>query len=94
MSRSRKHTGAGPKKSLPREAVIVPDNTGLRAKLLRGGLLFSIREAVGIALSIIGLLVVTRLLGPASYGSYATAFGIHQFVLSLGQVGIEVYLIR
>ena len=52
------------------------------------------RQLVSMALSVIGLLVVTRIIGPAAYGPYVAALGICQYAQNLGQAGIGVYLIR
>jgi PST family polysaccharide transporter len=45
-------------------------------------------------LSLIGLLVITRVIGPAAYGPYVAALGICQYAQNLGQAGIGVYLVR
>jgi O-antigen/teichoic acid export membrane protein len=67
---------------------------GLRGKILEGGALLMGRQIVSMGLSLIGLLVIARMIGPAAYGPYVAALGICQYAQSLGQVGIGVYLIR
>jgi len=67
---------------------------GLRQQVLKGGAFMMIRQLVMMAMSIIGMLIVTRVLGPERYGPYAAALGIYQFLMTLGQMGVEVYLIR
>ncbi len=62
--------------------------------IVRGGLALGVRQALGMAFGIIGVLVSTRILGPTNYGIYATAFGIHTFAVALSQAGIGVFLIR
>ena len=68
--------------------------TELRQQVVRGGAYMMIRQLVMMGMSIIGMLVVTRVLGPERYGPYAAALGIYQFLMTLGQMGVEVYLIR
>lgn len=52
------------------------------------------RQLVSMGLSLIGLLVITRIIGPAAYGPYVAALGICQYAQNLGQAGIGVYLVR
>src|SRR5271169_4592102 len=66
----------------------------LRKLILRGGGILYVRQVISIALNLLGILVITRVIGPEGYGAYAAASGIYLFVESLGEAGIEVYLIR
>ncbi len=52
------------------------------------------RQVISMGLSLIGLLVITRMIGPAAYGPYVAALGICQYAQNLGQAGIGVYLVR
>jgi PST family polysaccharide transporter len=52
------------------------------------------RQILSMGLSLIGLLVITRIIGPAAYGPYVAALGICQYAQNLGQAGIGVYLVR
>ena len=67
---------------------------GLRGKIFEGGALLMGRQLVSMGLSLIGLLVITRIIGPAAYGPYVAALGICQYAQNLGQAGIGVYLVR
>src|ERR1700709_1330111 len=67
---------------------------GLRGKVFEGGALLMGRQFVSMGLSLIGLLVITRIIGPAAYGPYVAALGICQYAQNLGQAGIGVYLVR
>src|ERR1700709_1070126 len=67
---------------------------GLRGKVLEGAALLRGRQLVSMGLSLIGLLVITRIIGPAAYGPYVAALGICQYAQSVGQAGIGVYLVR
>jgi O-antigen/teichoic acid export membrane protein len=71
-----------------------PTRQGLRGKILEGGALLMGRQLFSMGLSLIGLLVVARMIGPAAYGPYVAALGICQFAQNLGQAGIGVYLVR
>lgn len=67
---------------------------GLRNRALQGGAIMVIRQGMGTLLSLVGVLVITRLVGPTQYGLYASAFGIVCFCCALGNWGIDVYLLR
>jgi O-antigen/teichoic acid export membrane protein len=67
---------------------------GLRHQVLKGGAFLVGREFISILLSLAGVLVVTRIIGPTAYGSYAAALGVSQYVVGLCQGGIGVYLVR
>jgi PST family polysaccharide transporter len=61
---------------------------------MKGGMYLVGRQILSIGLKIIGVMVITRLLGPAGYGTYVSAFNIYQYTLMLGQAGVGVYLLR
>jgi len=67
---------------------------GLREQVLRGGAFMMVRQIFLMGLSVVGVLVVTRSLGPERFGPYAAAFGVYQYLQILGQAGIGVYLVR
>lgn len=52
------------------------------------------RRVISIGLKFIGVLLITRVLGPSAYGAYVAAFGIYGYATLVGQFGISVYLIR
>jgi O-antigen/teichoic acid export membrane protein len=66
----------------------------LRQKTIQGGAFLVGRQAAGIVLSLIGVLLVTRIIGPHEYGIYATAVGIVLFLSNLGTLGLDIYLLR
>jgi O-antigen/teichoic acid export membrane protein len=45
-------------------------------------------------LSLLGAILVTRIVGAGNYGLYNAAYGIFNFFLSVGLMGTSVYLIR
>jgi O-antigen/teichoic acid export membrane protein len=67
---------------------------GLRGKVFEGGALLMGRQIISMGLSLIGLLVITRIIGPKNYGPYVAALGICQYALNVGQAGIAVFLVR
>jgi O-antigen/teichoic acid export membrane protein len=66
----------------------------LRAKVLQGGTYLFFRQFISLGLSLLGLFIVSRLIGPEGYGGYAAALGIYYYLLNLSQIGVEVYLVR
>lgn len=78
--------GSGPE----REAVA----RNLRVRVFRAGAHLALRQLAGMALGVVGLLLLTRSIGAAAYGTYAAALGVNLFTLLLAQLGIPVYLVR
>jgi O-antigen/teichoic acid export membrane protein len=76
------------------DSAVEPTRQGLRGRIFEGGALLMGRQIVSMGLSVIGLLVITRVIGPAAYGPYVAALGICQYAQNLGQAGIGVYLVR
>jgi PST family polysaccharide transporter len=66
----------------------------LRHKTIQGGAILVGRQALGILLSLVGVLLVTRIIGPFEYGIFATALGIVAFLTNVGTMGLDVYLLR
>jgi O-antigen/teichoic acid export membrane protein len=69
-------------------------NMSLRQRAIKGGAFLLVREAAGIAVSIVGVLLVTRIIGPREYGLFGAGAGIATFLLTLGPWGLDVYLLR
>ena len=66
----------------------------LRQKAVHGGAFLVFRQAIGIVLSLVGVLFVTRIIGPREYGLYAVSVGIANFLCVFGDWGLDVYLLR
>ncbi len=66
----------------------------LRTSAIQGGAYLAAREVAGIALRAGGIVVVTRLIGPSSYGIYSAAAAFAALIATIAQMGLEVYLIR
>ena len=61
---------------------------------VRGGGYMLGREAIGMVIRLVGVVLVVRLIGPGSYGIYSGAAAFVLFVATFAQMGLEVYLIR
>ncbi len=68
--------------------------SSLGTSAIQGGAYLAAREVVGIVLRAGGIVVVTRLIGPSSYGIYAAAAAFATLIAAVAQMGLEVYLIR
>jgi O-antigen/teichoic acid export membrane protein len=72
----------------------MPDQSGFRRAALRGGVYLLMRQVVSILLKLIGVLLITRVLGPAKYGAYVSGVNIYNYMLAIGSAGVGVYLLR
>ncbi len=66
----------------------------LREKVLRGGVYLSAREAIGLVTGVVGVLLVSRLIGPTQYGLYRGALEIVAFFAGVARWGLDAYLVR
>jgi PST family polysaccharide transporter len=66
----------------------------LRNQVLSGSAFLALREGLGTALSLGGMLLLTRAIGPESYGVYASAFAVLVYLIGLSELGVGTYLIR
>lgn len=66
----------------------------LRDTAMRSGAYLVGREAVGVGIRLVGLVLVLRQMGPASFGIYGAAAAYVLFAATLAQMGAEVFLIR
>lgn len=77
---------AGPECQSPRQSIG-------RLAVRSGGYLVG-REAIGMLIRLVGVVVTVRAIGPASYGIYSGAAAFVLFVTTCAQMGAEVYLIK
>jgi PST family polysaccharide transporter len=63
-------------------------------KASAGGVFLIGRQLLGMVLSLISVIVVTRMLGPREYGLFAIVSGIAGYASEVGKLGLDVYLIR
>ncbi|MBI5394538.1 MAG: oligosaccharide flippase family protein [Verrucomicrobia bacterium] len=66
----------------------------LRDQVLRGGFFLVLRQGLGMIVGAVGVLLLTRAIGPLAYGQYVAAFALLTYLSNLSQLGINVYLIR
>jgi len=67
---------------------------GLRTQAVRGSLYLTLRQGTSVLLGVVGLLFMTRIVGPEGYGIYAAAFGIFKYLTLLADGGVKMYLLR
>jgi PST family polysaccharide transporter len=70
------------------------DAAGLRRRVFGGGHTVALRLVATVALKFVGVLIISRILGPANYGAYVAAYSLYAFVLAVGQAGTGVYLMQ
>jgi len=70
------------------------DRSEFKQALLKGGLYLTLRQLISMVLSLISVLVITRVLGPERYGWYIIGFSCNAVATSLSNMGLKVYLIR
>jgi PST family polysaccharide transporter len=66
----------------------------LRRAALRGGVYLAARQVVSILLKFVGVILITRVLGPANYGAYVSGTNIYTYALAIGTAGVGVFLLR
>jgi len=66
----------------------------LRRAAVRGGVYLVARQIVSILLKLVGVMLITRVLGPANYGAYVSGSNIYSYALAIGSAGVGVYLLR
>ncbi|NDJ21894.1 oligosaccharide flippase family protein [Nostoc sp. B(2019)] len=67
---------------------------GLRHQALKGGFIMLIRQGLGILLSLVGVILITRVIGPTEYGLFGASSGIVIFFYRLAPSGLDAYLLR
>lgn len=66
----------------------------LRQRAVEGSVYLSLRRFVSFALALVGMLYVTRVVGPANYGLFSAVVGVHTYLMQIVVMGIRTYLIR
>lgn len=66
----------------------------LRQRVARGGAYLAARRIAGAAIGMVGLLALTRQIGPAAYGLYAGPLAVVSFVVVVATAGLDALLIR
>jgi PST family polysaccharide transporter len=68
--------------------------TTLRQQVFRGGAFLAGRHAAGAVIGAVGVLLLTRQIGPASYGLLVAAFSVFVYVSFVAPCGLDIYLVR
>lgn len=66
----------------------------LREQALRGGVYLVLRQVMGVTISLAGVFLLARLIGPTNYGLYSTAFVFVTFLSEVARMGVNIYLVR
>jgi len=66
----------------------------LRTQAVRGSIYLTLRQGTSVLLGVVGLLFMTRIVGPEGYGIYAAAFGTFKYLTLLAEGGMKMYLLR
>ncbi len=66
----------------------------LRDQVMRGGMYLVLRKGATIVVSLVGIVLLTRLIGATNYGLYAATAAILMYVTTFGRLGVDVFLIR
>lgn len=66
----------------------------IRQQVLRGGAYLLLRRGISVVLGLLGLLWINRIVGPGAQGLFSAAYGVYSYLLALGLMGTNVYLIR
>ncbi len=66
----------------------------LRSRVTESATLLTLREGAGVLIGLIGVVALTRLIGPASFGLYAAAAAVYGYLNILSQWGLPVFLVR
>ena len=70
------------------------NKTGLRAEIVKGGTYLALRQGVVIVVNVVGMLLLTREIGPGPYGIYIACFDLVGYFGDVMTFGVNVYLIR
>jgi O-antigen/teichoic acid export membrane protein len=62
--------------------------------VLRGSAYLAIRQVLTLGISLAGVVIVTRLIGPDEYGRYAAGIAIVTFLVVVGRFGVDSFIIR
>lgn len=66
----------------------------LRQKVLKGSIYLVVRQGFTVVVGLVGMLLLSRLIGPGVYGLYSAALGLFIYLQSVGLMGTHLYLIR
>ena len=66
----------------------------LRSRVTESAILLTLREGAGVLIGLVGVVALTRMIGPGNFGLYAAAAAVYSYLYILGQWGLPVFLVR
>jgi O-antigen/teichoic acid export membrane protein len=66
----------------------------LRRAAIKGGAILGVRQVVSLVLKLVGALMITRVLGPAVYGTYVSASTVYNYAAAVCYAGMGIYFLR
>jgi O-antigen/teichoic acid export membrane protein len=87
-------TDSGQAEEVKPESAGGHDEMALRRRGLHSGVQLAVREVLGLAIRLGGLLLLTRVLGAESYGVYAGAAALIMLLTFVAQLSMDTYLLR
>ncbi len=66
----------------------------LTQRIIQGAAFLILRQGFAVFVGGAGMVLLTRLIGPANYGLYAAVLGVFTFLHTIAQWGVGTYLIR
>src|SRR5271170_6200616 len=72
----------------------MPVERPLRRAAIKGGAILVVRQAVSLVLKLVGVLMITRVLGPSIYGTYVSASTVFNYAVTVCYAGMGVYFLR
>lgn len=70
------------------------NKTGLRAEIVSGGAYLALRQGLVIIVNVVGMLLLTREIGPGPYGIYIACYDLVGYFGDMMTFGVNIYLIR
>ena len=71
-----------------------PAGKAIQSRAMRGASFLFGREAIGAVVRLIGVIITVREIGPSDYGIFTAAGAFVAVVVTICQMGTEIYLIR
>lgn len=66
----------------------------LRQRVLKGGAYLVVRQGLTVIVGLVGMTLLSHLIGPGLYGLYSAALGLFAYLQSIGLMGTHLYLVR
>ena len=69
-------------------------HASLRGAALKGGAFLAGRHSLSLVIHLLGVMLLTRAIGPNNYGVYVGALGVQTYLYAVTQLGLVVFLVR